>query len=117
MERELKIKEDRNQTSTITKPPLPPNNNQQGASTNAKETWSPKPVKCYQGVCSMPPNRASPSGAGSELAVSVSLPRFGSQHPAGVVLRSQSLPHCGVRQGEAAPQRTKNGSSGPTSLS
>lgn len=87
VERELKIKEDRNWTSAITKPSLPPNKKQQGASTKSKETWTPKPVKCYQDVHSMASNRASSSGGSSDPAVSISLLLFSPQDPAGVVLQ------------------------------
>lgn len=104
VERELKIKEDRNQTSTITKPSLPPNNNQQGASTKSKETWSPKPVKCYQDVRSVPPNRVSPSGSSSDPAVSISLLLFCPQDAAGVRLQVWVTPGEAGRRGSTGHQ-------------
>lgn len=83
----LKIEQHSNQTSAVTKLPLPPNSKQQGTRTKAKETWSPKPVKRYQDICSIPPNRASPSCASSEPAVSISLSLFGPLDPVGVALQ------------------------------
>lgn len=86
-ENQVKNEQHSNQTSAITKLPLPPNSKQQGTRTKAKETWSPKPVKRYQDICSIPPNRASPSGASSEPAVSISLSLFGPLDPVGVALQ------------------------------
>lgn len=103
--------------SAVTKPSLPPNNNQQGTSTKAKEAWSSKPVKCDQDVLSTPPTRASSSGSSSEPAVSISLLLFGPLDQLVSRCRSELLPHFGARRGEAAPQGTENGSPDPTSLS
>lgn len=104
VERELKIKQHSSQTSTITKLPLPPNNNHLGTSTKGKETWSPNPAEGYWDVDSTPPDRASPSSSSPGPAVSISLLLFGHWTLLVLHCRSDLFPCCGSRPGELAPR-------------
>lgn len=91
--------------SVIIKVPLPLNNNQQGTRTKHKETWTPKPVKRCQAVCSTSPDRVSlPAAAASSTAAAGIGQQLELMEGLGLCLSRRSQA-CGWGSLDSAPSR------------